>query len=192
MTETDELLAGRAQRGDDAAFDRLVARYQGAIYHLALRYRGHPEDARELAQDVFLRVYRKLSAYDANRPFRPWLHTLAVRVMLNAQAARPPATVPLDPTDGPGLEPATPPQDDPARLAEGRSLREAVHRALLELPPAYRLAMLLRHLRGLSYDELATTLQLPVGTVKTHLHRARNRLREVLADQLPDHLGEQP
>ena len=192
MTETDEFLAGRAQRGDDAAFDRLVGRYQGAVYHLALRYRGHAEDARELAQDVFLRVYRKLSAYDPSRPFRPWLYTLAARVMLNARAARPPATVSLSQDDHAAFEPAAPPHEDPARIAEGRSLQAAVHQALLELPPAYRLAMLLRHLKQLSYDEIATTLELPVGTVKTHLHRARNRLREVLTEQLPADLGDRP
>lgn len=192
MAASDEELVERAKRGDRSAFDELIAAYQRPIYHLALRYCGHPEDARELAQEVFVRAWLKLGTFRDGLPFRPWLYQVAARVCLNA-AARPRLRTwslePADDDDRP-LDPAGPPDDDPAAQAAGGEFAAAVQRAVAALPPPYRLVMLLRHVKQLSYPEIATACDLPLGTVKTHLHRARARLREQLAELLPDGFGE--
>ncbi|MBI2298792.1 MAG: RNA polymerase sigma factor [Armatimonadetes bacterium] len=192
--DTDEELAGRARRGDRAAFDALMLRCQGLVYHLALRFCGHAEDARELAQEVFIRLFLKLPGYDPDRPFRPWLYRLATRVFLNTAERKRPVTRSLEAAEEgrPALDPPDVPGADPAHQAEARALREAVFAALLELPPHYRAAMLLRHVEGLSYDEVAAALGQPLGTVKTHLHRARHRLREQLGHLLPPGYGDEP
>ncbi|NUQ01829.1 MAG: sigma-70 family RNA polymerase sigma factor [Armatimonadetes bacterium] len=172
MAVTDELLAARAQRGERAAFDDLVGRHQAMVYHLALRFCGEREAARELAQEAFVRAWRHLGGYDSSRPFKAWLYRVATNTCLSAAAVRRPTV-----SGELEVEPASGPLSDPARLTEGRMLAEAVHRALLDLPPAYRAAMLLRHVEGLDYRDIAEALGQPLGTVKTHLHRARELLR---------------
>lgn len=191
---TDEDLARRAQRGDRAAFDALVGRCQGRVYRLAYRFCGHAEDARELAQEVFVRAWLKLSAYDATRPWWPWLQQLATRVLLNAAERRPPLHRPLEAEDDrrPTLEPSAPAHEEPARRAVARAAQQAVAAALLELPAHWRAAMLLRHVEGLSYEEIAAALGQPLGTVKTHLFRARRWLLDRLGDWRPEELGGTP
>ena len=180
MVESDEQLVDRSLRGERAAFDQLVARYQAPVYHFALRFCGHPDDARELAQDIFVRAWMKLSTFRPGLPFRPWLYRVAGSVCLNQSAKRRLTTVPLDPpAEAAAPEPAST-AEDPADLAAAGELRQRLHEAVAQLPATYRAVMLLRHLEGLDYREIATSLKLPLGTVKTHLHRARNLLRERL------------
>jgi len=165
MVESDEHLVDRSLRGEREAFDQLVARYQSPVYHFALRFCGHPEDARELAQDIFVRAYLKLSTFQPGKPFRPWLYRVAGSVCLNHRARRRPVTVPLEPVEQPGGEPAGP-GPDPAALAAAGALRQQLYEAVRQLPASYRAVMLLRHLDGLDYREIADSLKLPLGTLR--------------------------
>ncbi|MCC7491661.1 MAG: sigma-70 family RNA polymerase sigma factor [Fimbriimonadaceae bacterium] len=192
MVESDDALVARAQRGDRTAFDDLVARYQGAVGQVALRYCGDREEARELAQEAFVRAWLKLHTFQLGRPLRPWLLKVTAGVCLN-WAGRPRlSTRSLQSAheSEPELDPAAPASGEPARLVEAAALHQAVKAALLELPPAYRTVMLLRHVEGLEYQDIAAATGQPLGTVKTHLHRARGQLRERLREYLPDWLGE--
>lgn len=189
MAATDEVLLAQAARGERAAFDQLVVRHQSAIYHFALRFCGHREDARELAQEIFVRVYLKLSTFRPGASFRPWLYRIATNHCLNAAARRRPVVRSLSPEgeDEPAIDPPGDPRDDPARQVPARLAAATVHQAIVTLPPAYRAVMILRHLEALDYQEIATVLDLPLGTVKTHLHRARQQLQARL-----DEAGEVP
>lgn len=189
MAESDELLVDRSLRGEREAFDQLVARYQSSVYHFALRFCGHPDDARELAQDIFVRAWLKLSTFQPGKPFRPWLYRVAGSVCLNQRARPRLVTVPLEPADQPGTEPAGP-APDPAELAASGDQRRQLFEAVGQLPVAYRTVMLLRHLEGLDYREIAVSLSLPLGTVKTHLHRARTMLRERLGPEFGQSAGD--
>lgn len=189
MVESDEHLVDRSLRGEREAFDRLVERYQSAVYHFALRFCGHPDDARELAQDIFVRAYLKLNTFQPGRPFRPWLYRVAGSVCLNHRARRRPETVPLEPVEQPGWEPPGP-APNPADEAAKSDLRRRLFEAVRQLPVAYRTVLLLRHLEGLDYRDIAACLKLPLGTVKTHLHRARQMLRERLGPEFGSPFGD--
>ncbi len=184
---TDEVLAARVQAtGDLDAFAQLVTRYRVRLTGLARRMltgmgSGGPEEAEDVAQEVFLAAYDKRATFRRGQPFRPWLYRIAVNRCLDrlrAQARRPLMT---DLEDRPELSGEG---DDPlgVLLAEERDVR--LQAAVAELPPKYRAVFLLRHLDELSYEEIAVATSLPLGTVKTHLFRARAQLRQALTGYL--------
>jgi len=193
MEPTDETLVQRCLNGDTEAFDALVRRYQRPIYNLAYRLTSDPEEANDLAQEIFLRVYERLHTFQPEAAFRPWLYRVATNWCLNALKRRRPPTVSLE--TGGGIEGEERPLElpdlveDPARLAERRELQERVQQAILTLPPKYRIVMLLRYAQGLSYEEIATALEMPLGTVKIHLHRAKAHLKERLRDLYEAYFG---
>jgi RNA polymerase sigma-70 factor (ECF subfamily) len=178
----------RFQAGDEVAFEELVSRREGDVYRLARRMLGDADDALDATQDVFLRAYRALPSFRGDATFRTWLLGIAVNVCrsrLTSRAARERRqNVPLETTqreDGelPRALPAAP-GPDPERAAQGAELAEALERALAGLSPEHREILLLREMEGLEYEELASTLDCAVGTVKSRLARARGALREAM------------
>jgi RNA polymerase sigma-70 factor (ECF subfamily) len=179
----DAALAIAASRGDHQAFGRLVDLHKRSVHGLCYRLLQHPEDARDAAQETFVRAYAALGTYDASLPFAPWLLRIARNHCLDVvrrRGARP-AEVALG--GEPGAEPgelpdrATPPADETlaARQQAGR-----LERAVAALPAHYREVIQLFHVEHLSYKEIAGTMEVPIGTVMTWLHRARARLRQAL------------
>ncbi|MBD3162452.1 MAG: sigma-70 family RNA polymerase sigma factor [Candidatus Eisenbacteria bacterium] len=185
MMETKTLLE-RCRRGDEAAWEALVRRFQGRIYGIAYCYVGNPEEARDLAQDIFVRLYDRLDACTNDETFVPWLIRLARNACIDRirrMRARPrPAGVPVDemfdlPAPGPDPE-------DQRRIT---ARRELIHRALRRLSAISREIILLREIQGLSLEEIAGTLEIPIGTVKSRTNRARIELaREVTALARPE------
>lgn len=173
-----------AQAGDDRAFEAIVGHYQRSVFGLAWRMTGDAARAEDLAQDVFLRLWRKLGSFDTSRPLRPWLLRLARNVCLNALRKWQPSTVSIHAADEdrPALDPAAGGPSVPETAAR-RELAERIEHAIAELPEEYRTVVTLRHLEGMAYAEIADSLALPLGTVKVRLHRARERLRELLEGQ---------
>ena len=168
----------RAARGDPRAFEAIVRRFERPVFSLVRRLTGNDETARELAQDVFLKCWRNLSRYDPDRPFAPWFLKLAANLALNARAAaKLRKTETLDGAREPG-DPVAVPQ---ASLAATREASDAVRQAVGGLDPRYALPVVLFYLEGLSVKEIAARLELPEGTVKIRLHRARDLLKETLA-----------
>lgn len=173
-----------AQAGDERAFAAIVSHYQRSVFGLAYQMTGNAAQAEELAQDVFLRLWQKLGSFDATRPLRPWLLRLARNVCLNAlRKWQPPArSIHAADEEEPSLEPAA---DGPTALDDAADREQAarVRAAVARLPEEYRLVVTLRHFDGLAYEEIAEALDLPLGTVKVRLHRARERLRELLEEE---------
>lgn len=189
---SDAELAVRCREGDLTAFDELVQRYQRRIYHLAYRMTGNPDTADDLAQEVFVRVYTRLHLYDAQRPFAPWLFQVATNVCLNEFKSRLLPTVSLDePREDEDAAPLEIPDwtDNPEKLAEQKEFQRLVQKALMSLPPHYRVVMVLRHLEGLEYDEIAQATGMPLGTVKTNIFRAKEILREKLKSVWETYFG---
>ena len=169
MSAEDALLVRRCLRGDSVAIQNLVERFQSDVLGLCIRMLHHRQDAEDVTQEVFLRVFRSLKRWDAARPLKPWIMTIAVnrcRTWMVQRTKRPELVEYLHETA------ASPPTDDAAELT-----RE-IQAALAELRDDYRLVFALFHEQGLPYDEIAEAVDKPVGTVKTWLHRAR---LEVLA-----------
>lgn len=177
---TDQEIVARCLSGDREAFAILVERYGGRVYNVALRITSDPDAASDCAQEAFVRAYRSLHQYDPALPFGPWIlktATNASRTHLRTWHAH------EDPMGDDLPDHAEPAEAGPEPSAVRREEVAEVLAAMATLPPAYRAALTLRHLQQLSYQEVADALELPMGTVKTHLHRARAALRARLAER---------
>jgi RNA polymerase sigma-70 factor, ECF subfamily len=170
--EDDPALVLRCREGDRNAFERLVIRYQKPVFNVALRMLRSRQDAMDVAQTTFLKAFEHLGDYDPAFRFYSWLYRIAINESLNALALRKPRGD-LDanvPDERPG----------PDRSAEGEQALKAIEDALMLISPELRTVTVLRHITQLSYEEIAAALGLPEKTVKSRLHSARERLRELL------------
>lgn len=191
LMDTDSQLMAALARDLDGAFEDLVLAHQDRLYSIALRMLGNPGDAEEAAQDALVRAYRALAGYDEARilelRIRPWLATIVLnlcrsRLGRRASAGRP--ALSLDAADAGTLEPVADERSGPAATVVRRDARRVWAELLLRLPPAYRSAVVLRHVDGLTYPEVASALDRPEGTVKAQVHRGLAMLRMAFeADQ---------
>ena len=171
-----------------SAFDELVVKYQDRIYNVAYRMTGHAEDARDVAQEAFLKAFRNLDSFLGSARFYTWLYRITVNAAISRRrhSAVRPRTVRLG--DGSGdrgaLPPPDPAQEDPADAANRADVTALVEEAIAGLDAEHRAVVALRDIEGRSYDEIAEILDCPRGTVKSRLHRARNLLREALSEVL--------
>jgi RNA polymerase sigma-70 factor (ECF subfamily) len=181
-------LIRRCLAGDEKAYRELVELYQPRIYSLALRMVRRAEDAQDVTQETFIRMFRALDRYDIGRPFGAWLFSIASRLAIDHLRRRKLQPVPLTQRDRDDEEYTLDVQDrgpGPEEVA-ARGEEEARTRALIDtLPPHYRIVVLLRHQEELSYEEISAALHLPLGTVKARIHRARALLRERLEKGRP-------
>lgn len=169
----------------DGCFTDLVETYQDRLYAYALRFTGVPQDAEEVIIDTFVRAYRALGGYDAARirelALKAWLYQITLNVVRNRMRGR---RLTLVSFDGPGADPDHYLSDEtaigPDVLMEQAQLRQALAERVADLPERERTAVVLRHIQGYSYAEMATFLEQPVGTVKANVHRGVRRLREAL------------
>ncbi len=171
-------LIGLVLRGRDDAYGELVRRYQTTVYNIAYRLVGERQDALDLSQEAFVRAYQALDSFDVSRPLGPWLYRIVTNLTLNHLQLRRVPTVPLEPETG-----ESPLPDDaaePERVYLRGERQTQLRQAILALPPHYRAVIELRHFQELSYDEMAATLEIPLSDVKSHLHRARQLLRQWL------------
>jgi RNA polymerase sigma-70 factor (ECF subfamily) len=184
--DTDDALLVRLAHDLDGTFEALVRAHQDRLYTIAARFLGNRHDAEEVTQDALVRAYRALAEYDAarigNLRLRPWLATIVLNLCRNRAARRrsgpAPLSLDLEPDDGAALvEPVADPATSPAAVVDRRETRRRWATLVLELPPAYRAPVVLRHVDGLSYPELALVLDRPEGTIKAQVHRGLALLR---------------
>jgi len=185
---SDLSLVRRVQRGERGAYDLLVLKYQHKVVKLVMRYLGDAADAEDVAQEAFIKAYRALPQFRGDSAFYTWLYRIAINTAKNALAARNrnPVTYDLDIQGndeaaemiGKLKDPET-----PEGLALTEEIRTIVNAAIGELPEDLRTAIVLRELEGMSYEEIASAMDCPVGTVRSRIFRAREaidrRLREV-------------
>ena len=181
--DTDDALITGLTTDLDGTFEALVLAHQDRLYSIALRTLGNPADAEEAAQDAFVRAYRALAGYDRERiealRLRPWLATIVLNLCRSrrSRGAADRSTLSLDLGLPTGDEPRVEALAGPAAVAERRASGEAWAALLSALPPAQREAVVLRHVDGLSYPDLAIALGKPEGTVKAQVHRGLAQLR---------------
>ena len=177
---TVDELARRAAGGDEDAFAQLVGLHEKKVYGLALRMCGNPEDAADAAQEAFLAAWKGLPRFRGEAGFSTWLYRLTSNAAIDhlRRVKRQRGEVSLD-GGGPGLD-AVADAPSPQAQAEETELREAVAEGLSMLSEDHRQALLLRELRGLSYEEIASELRVDLGTVKSRISRARGSLRKIL------------
>jgi RNA polymerase sigma-70 factor (ECF subfamily) len=175
MTEAE--LIQLAQRGDTEAYATLVRLHERFVYNLALRSLGNPEDAADAAQDAFVRAWVGLPEFRGASQFRTWLYRIVVNLCINRSPRLRRDLDALTHDEFPEL----PSPDTVSVRVEQRELHAMIHREVERLPEQYRLLISLRYQHDLAYEEIANLLNLPLGTVKTGLFRAKERLRESLA-----------
>jgi len=167
-------------QGNVNAFEKLVTEYEKNVYNLTLRMTGNAEDAADMTQECFLKAYNSLSAFRGDSKFSVWLYRIATNVCLDFLRSRNRRqTLSLSAEDDEGEEVQLDVADEsqsPELLLERGLTRDAVRRGLQSLPDDYRQILLLREIQGLSYEEIAETLSLEAGTVKSRIFRARKRL----------------
>jgi RNA polymerase sigma-70 factor (ECF subfamily) len=181
MTENVDLeLVRRVQRGDSAAFDLLVRKYQHRVVALIGRYVHDWSEAQDVAQETFLRAYRALGSFRGDAQFSTWLHRIAVNTAKNhlvAHKRRPPGED-IDIEDAEQFESALRLRDNdtPERELMRQEMEQTVMRAVEALPEELRAAITLREVDGLSYEEIAQQMQCPIGTVRSRIFRAREAI----------------
>ncbi|MHB8145892.1 MAG: RNA polymerase sigma factor [Vulcanimicrobiaceae bacterium] len=171
-------------------FDRIVDDYQRRLYGFALRMTGNREDAEEIVQDAFVRAYRALGKMSVEQRtelrLQPWLYTITLNVTRNRLRSKRPTNVALDSLADPDalLRESSEGPAQPETIVEQNAEVALVERALLQLPMHLRAAATLRFIEGRSHPEIAEILHQPIGTVKSHVHRAVRILRRILGPQI--------
>lgn len=182
MTEKD--LIQKAKNGDQDAFGQLVLAHQNKVYTICVHMVTDREEAADLAQEAFLKAWRSLSTFQGESSFATWMHRLTTNVCLDylrKQSRRQniSTAVSLDDEDSGWTEPADHSQD-PQQHLEREERKRALSRALAELPEHHRQTLIMREVSGMSYQEIADALNTDLGTIKSRIARARERLRKIL------------
>ena len=177
--ETEVELVERCQQGDMQAFNRLVMQYQNLVYNFLYRLSPRLQDAEDLAQNVFIKVYRSIKKLKDPRQFKSWLHRIAVSVYIDEQRRRKTMKERIV-SDEQALTVHPDPDATPGEQIVLQEFQEHLQNAIDHLPEEFRLAIVLREIQGLSYEEIATALQCSIGTVRSRIFRGRQLLRSML------------
>ncbi len=180
-TELD--LVERHRLGDPHAFEEIYARHEKMVFNLALRMSGNADEAADLAQEVFLRVYRGLERFRGRSTLKTWVFRITLNCCRSRLGRRKPLFQDLGPEPDEALERVADPRSNPERDALNQDLGERLAAALARLPLAFREAVVLRDVHGFSYDEIAEILRIRTGTVRSRIARGRERLRRALEDE---------
>ncbi|MBA2412911.1 MAG: RNA polymerase sigma factor RpoE [Pseudomonadota bacterium] len=179
--EIDQQLVERVQRGDKAAFDLLVVKYQRKIFRLLSRLIRDNAEIEDVAQEAFIKAYRALPNFRGDSAFYTWLYRIAINTAKNylvSQGRRAPTSTPSDIEEAETFDDGDHLRDlnTPDSMLVTKQVAEAVNRAIDLLPEDLRTAIVLRELEGLSYEEIAESMQCPIGTVRSRIFRAREAI----------------
>ncbi len=183
--DVDQQLVERVQRGDKAAFDLLVTKYQRKIFRLLSRLVRDPAEIEDVAQEAFIKAYRALPNFRGDSAFYTWLYRIAINTAKNylvALGRRAPTSTEAEIEDAETFDDGERLRDlnTPDSMLVTKQVGEAVNRAIDGLPEDLRTAIVLRELEGLSYEEIAETMNCPIGTVRSRIFRAREAIAEEL------------
>ncbi|MBI4695973.1 MAG: RNA polymerase sigma factor RpoE [Gammaproteobacteria bacterium] len=178
--DTDNELVARVQGGDKSAFDLLVLRYQHRIIKLVQRYVRDHDEAMDVAQESFIKAYRALGSFRGDSAFYTWLYRIAINTAKNylVSAARRPVEVDLEGADGEEMDIDDLQKDieTPESVLLTDEIKDTVIRTIQSLPEDLRVAIMLREIEGLSYEEIAEAMDCPIGTVRSRIFRAREAI----------------
>lgn len=183
--EVDQQLVERVQQGDKRAFDLLVSKYQRKLGRLLSRFIRDPSEVEDVTQEAFIKAYRALPGFRGDSAFYTWLYRIGINTAKNhlvAMGRRAPTSTELDAEEAEGLDSGEQLRDlnTPENQMMSRQVGDTVNQTLQELPEELRMAITLREIEGLSYEEIATVMQCPVGTVRSRIFRAREAVAEKL------------
>jgi RNA polymerase sigma-70 factor (ECF subfamily) len=179
--EIDQQLVDRAKRGEKQAFDLLVAKYQRKLGRLLSRFIRDPAEVEDVAQEAFIKAYRALPSFRGDSAFYTWLYRIGINTAKNylvAMGRRAPTVTEFDADEAEGFEDGDQLRDinTPESLLMSQEIAGTVNRAMDDLPDDLRTAITLREIEGLSYEEIATIMDCPIGTVRSRIFRAREAI----------------
>lgn len=176
----DEELVQLCLQGDRAAFAEIVNRYQKQIYSLAYRLTNNAEDAQDLTQEVFIKLYQVLDKFDGKRNFFSWMYKVATNVCYTALRRKPQQSVPLEKVIE--FAPIIPQSDSqPEDYTERKEIQRLIQEAVAQLPENYRVPIVLRYVEEMSYQQIAEAMGLPLTTIETRLYRGKSLLQRRLS-----------
>ena len=183
--DIDQQLVERVQRGDKGAFDLLVSKYQRKIFRLLSRLIRDPAEVEDVAQEAFIKAYRALPNFRGDSAFYTWLYRIAINTAKNwlvSQGRRAPTSTEADIEEAETFDDGEQLRDlnTPDSMLLTKQVADAVNRAIEQLPEDLKTAIVLRELEGLSYEEIAETMNCPIGTVRSRIFRAREAIAEEL------------
>ncbi len=192
--EADRILVERVQNGDKQAFGLLVTKYQRKLARLLSRMIRDPAEVEDVAQETFIRAYRALPGFRNDSAFYTWLYRIGVNTAKNwliSHGRKAPTSTPLDAEDAEQVDEGEllRDHDTPERLLMSRQIADTVNAAVEDLPEDLRMAVTLREIEGLSYEEIAQAMDCPIGTVRSRIFRAREAIAaklKPLLDKAPD------
>ena len=190
-TDADLALVERVKRGDKAAFDLLVIKYQSRIINLVSRFVRNHADAQDVTQDAFVKAYRALPNFRGESAFYTWMYRIAVNTAKNflaSQVSRKVSEMELDASEMEQIDDsdALKSMDTPEHLLLAAEIQDTVVKVIAALPEDLRTAITLRELEGLSYDEIAEAMNCPIGTVRSRIFRARETIDKLLEPLIND------
>ena len=182
--KNDATLIKEFLQGNEAAFEELVYGYEKKLYSLCYHYSGNQEDALDLVQEAFLRVYRFLPKFRSDASFSTWIYRLTVNVCLDFLRKKKPVLAfsidqPLSLEDGDVSREIADDTDTPLAILEKKEARQEIRKAIESLPQEQRVPIVLKEFQGLSYAEIAAVLRIPVGTVRSRISRGRLKLKDI-------------
>lgn len=172
------------KKGDQAAYEDLVSFYQNKIYQHCYRMLGNAHEAEDMAQEAFIRAYVNIHSFDDKRKFSTWLYRIATNLTIDRLRKRKPdyfLDAEVKGTEGLDMYSQLQSEDiSPVEEVEANELQSYIHQEISELPPKYRSIIMLRYLEEFSLQEISDIMDIPLGTVKTRIHRGREALRKKL------------
>jgi RNA polymerase sigma-70 factor (ECF subfamily) len=179
ICEPDEQLVARVQRGDKHSFDLLVLKYQHKVLGLVRRFVKNHAEAEDVAQEAFIKAFRAINSFRGESAFYTWLYRIAVNTAKNAidtRKRRPGSDVDIDDMGEIAFEGNLRTDENPESLLAGQDLHRVIEETLAELPEELRRALMLREFDGMSYEDIAQTMDCPIGTVRSRIFRAREAI----------------
>jgi RNA polymerase sigma-70 factor (ECF subfamily) len=187
--EIDQQLVERAQHGDKHAYELLVAKYQRKLGRLLSRFIRNPTEVEDVVQEAFIKAYRALPSFRGDSAFYTWLYRIGINAAKNylvSEGRRPPTTTEFDSEEAEGFEDAEQLRNinTPENELMSKQIAETVNKAMDSLPEELKTAITLREIEGLSYEDIASMMNCPIGTVRSRIFRARETIAEKLRPML--------
>ncbi len=177
----DATIIATVLAGDVESFRQLVEKYQDRLFNMLYRITGSREEAEDVAQEAFVKAFTKLASFRGDSSFYTWLYRIAMNISIGRYRKQRPTTS-IDPHDSLAAGEFVDPSNPPEHATMQRETVESVHRALAKLSIDYRQILILREIEGCSYEAISQILELPIGTVRSRIHRARVQLADVLTE----------
>lgn len=185
MSDNPNFLIDLAKKGDIIAFEKLIEDHQKKVYNIALRFMGNSEDASEIAQEAFIRVYRSLKNFKGKSSFSTWLYRIVVNICMDEMRKRKKQNIVyideiVQTEKGEYRHEIESMENSPQQQVEINETRNEIYNAIKSLSDEHKAVIILKDIQGFSYEEIAAIMKCPEGTVKSRLNRARNILRNIL------------